>query len=90
MNAPDLFAPADPTLPPEPKVGTQAYQVLRALRQGDEITPLDALRRFGCFRLAAVVFDLKAMGWHIKTKMVKRSSHGQKRFARYRLRRYHW
>lgn len=61
---------------------TQSDAILEALKNGQGITPLDALQRFGCFRLGARVWDLKKQGWDIEMKMV--SSNG-KRFAEYRL-----
>lgn len=77
----DLF-----TQPSEPKAGTQAAAVLRGLKRGLRISPLDALEHYGCMRLAAVVFDLKALGWHITTTMVEvRGRNGTKRFARYSM-----
>ncbi|MFN9370649.1 MAG: helix-turn-helix domain-containing protein [Planctomycetaceae bacterium] len=46
------------------------------------MTPLDALERFGCFRMAARVRDLRDRGHHIHTEIVEQ---GGKRFARYSL-----
>lgn len=46
------------------------------------ITPLDALERYGCFRLAARIADLRSAGHAIKTEWVERQG---KRYARYRL-----
>lgn len=51
---------------------TQADAILQALRAGDRLTPLDALRRFGCFRLAARIHDLKGRGHNITTHIVRR------------------
>jgi len=62
---------------------TQAEQILKALKKGRKLTPLDALAEFSCFRLGARIFDLKERGYNIVTKMVE-SSNG-KRFAQYRL-----
>ena len=64
------------------KYKTQHEKVLYDLLEGRTITPLDALNKYGCFRLAAVIFDLKAEGHDIATKMV---SNGKKRFAEYKL-----
>lgn len=44
---------------------TQNQQVLGYLKTGKVITPLDALDMFGCFRLAARVYDLRMRGWPI-------------------------
>lgn len=60
---------------------SQTDTILKALRRGP-ITPLEALERFGCFRLAARVRDLREQGHTIVTETVK--SNG-KSFARYRF-----
>jgi hypothetical protein len=44
---------------------TQNQQVLAYLKTGKEITPMDALRMFGCFRLAGRIYDLRQEGWPI-------------------------
>ena len=64
------------------KYKTQHEKVLYDLLEGRTITPLDALNKYGCFRLAAVIFDLKAEGHDITTTMV---SNGKKKFAEYKL-----
>ena len=46
------------------------------------LTPLEALSRFGCFRLAARVRDLRREGLPIKTEMKHR---GGKRYAQYSI-----
>ncbi len=60
---------------------SQETQILQHLRRGP-ITPLQALDRYQCFRLAARISDLKDKGHRIETEMVRRDN---KRFARYRL-----
>ncbi|WP_369608232.1 helix-turn-helix domain-containing protein [Snodgrassella alvi] len=37
----------------------QTIQILEFMRAGNSITPLDALRKFGCMRLGARIYDLK-------------------------------
>ena len=37
---------------------TQTDEILQALRAGERLTPLAALERFGCFRLAARIHEL--------------------------------
>lgn len=64
------------------KTCTQANQILAALKAGDKITPIDALRRFHCFRLGARVFDLREQGHKIQSKLVLR---GGARVAQYTL-----
>ena len=50
---------------------TQREEILEALKQGSRLTPLDALRRFGCFRLAARIFELRAAGYPIRERPVE-------------------
>jgi len=61
---------------------SQEIQILTHMRRYGSITPITALDRYGCFRLAARVSDLKYRGHKINTELVKQ---GGKRFARYRL-----
>ena len=44
---------------------TQNEQIIEYLKTGASITPLEALRMFGCFRLAGRIFELKEKGWPI-------------------------
>jgi hypothetical protein len=44
---------------------TQNEQILSYLEKGKSLTALDALKQFGCFRLAARIADLKQMGKNI-------------------------
>lgn len=44
--------------------------ILRALKAGRVLTPLDGLREFGSNRLAARIFDLRAQGHHIEAETV--------------------
>ena len=53
------------------------------LLSGQSVTPLQALRRWGCFRLAVYVNRLRNEGMKIKTEMV--SAKGST-FAKYSLR----
>ncbi|PIT18271.1 helix-turn-helix domain-containing protein [Snodgrassella alvi] len=63
---------------------TQTSQILEYMRAGNSITPLDALRKFGCMRLGARIYDLKQDGYVINTLMVKDEKSGR-RYARYSL-----
>jgi len=56
--------------------------ILAALRNGARITPLDALQRWGCFRLGARIWDLKRAGIRIDKEMI---GSGKTRFACYFL-----
>lgn len=38
---------------------SQSAQIKAALLAGETLTPLDALRRFGCFRLGARIWELR-------------------------------
>lgn len=38
---------------------SQSAQIKAALLRGETLTPLDALRRFGCFRLGARIWELR-------------------------------
>lgn len=50
---------------------TQKAQVLADLKTGNPITPLDALQKYGCFRLASRIHDLRNEGWPIEMEMVR-------------------
>lgn len=60
----------------------QMDEILKAFQRGESLTPLEALDRFGCFRLAAQVFSLKKLGYDIQTEIVQQN---EKHFARYWL-----
>jgi len=47
------------------------------------MTPIDALTKHGCFRLAAVVFDLRQEGHNITT-VSRTKSDGKGQFASYK------
>ena len=48
---------------------SQEDQILEHLIMGNEITPIDALQKFGCFRLGARIWDLKQKGFQIESKL---------------------
>ena len=48
---------------------SQIALVLKHLLSGEEITPIEALNKYGCYRLGAVIFNLKKEGYRIKTRM---------------------
>ena len=60
---------------------TQTAQILQHLKT-EPITPLSALKLYGCFRLAARIDDIKNMGYKIRTELISKNG---KRFARYRM-----
>ena len=70
----------------ETSSASQKRRILEYLKEdkGNGITPLDALRLFGCLRLASRINDLRYDGWNIKTELVRDAQSG-KRYARYTL-----
>ncbi len=45
---------------------SQKEKIKQYLLTGKELTPLEALKMFGCFRLGARVWDLKKEGYKIE------------------------
>jgi hypothetical protein len=66
---------------------TQKQLILRYMQEGREISPLDALREFGCFRLGARIHELRRDGWDVVSRLHSYKNHyGQaKTFALYHL-----
>ena len=63
---------------------TQKSKVRAHLQSGESITPMDALERYGCFRLAAIIHTLKnEYGMDIKTELIK-NKYGTK-YGKYTL-----
>jgi len=57
---------------------THKNQILSYLKDGNSITPLDALQLFGCFRLGARIYDLRKQGENIvmeRRKSVNQNGH---------------
>ena len=66
---------------------SQNRQILAHLQKGNTITQMDALRMFGCMRLASRINDLRQMGFHIMTfreESIARNGK-KKRYAKYAL-----
>jgi hypothetical protein len=63
-------------------IASQNGKILEHLKRGRSITPLEALQRFGCLRLAARVQNLKDEGHVIDREW---ETDGTKRWAKYRL-----
>jgi len=59
----------------------QNQEIINYLKNGYSLTALEALEKFGCFRLASRVCEIKKLGHKIKTKSVKLNS--GKRIALY-------
>lgn len=66
---------------------TQTKQILDWLESGRSITPLDALRLCGCFRLSARIYDLRKMGVEIDAgkKYITAANGTRKKVAEYSL-----
>lgn len=64
------------------RMNTQKMAVYQHLCRYGRLTPMQALEKFGSFRLAARIRDLRDEGIDIRTEWVKRDG---KRFAEYRL-----
>lgn len=61
---------------------TQKQQIKEHLKSGKPITPIDALNKYGCFRLGARIYDLRREGMTIEREMITRKG---KSYASYRL-----
>ena len=68
-------------------INTQNKAVLNVLLNGQEITPQDAMDRFGCYRLGARIHDLRAMGYPIITETrTSKNRYGRTvQYASYRM-----
>jgi len=60
---------------------SQNKQIADYLNKGKKLTPIDALNKFGCFRLAARIADLRNEGMNIKTNTIKLEN--KKQIAQY-------
>lgn len=61
---------------------TQKAAILAHLKEHGKISQLQALRMFGCMRLADVIYKLRLKGYDIATTWRKQ---GDSRYAVYRL-----
>jgi hypothetical protein len=59
---------------------SQTQQIRSHLNRGWRLTPLQALEKYGCLRLAARIAELRNEGMKIKTNKVTRNG---KTFAQY-------
>ena len=66
---------------------TQCEKILQYMAKEGCITPIDAIREFGCMRLASRISDLKKAGFTIHKEMVKAKNRDGEtvRFALYKL-----
>jgi hypothetical protein len=56
---------------------SQNKQIADYLNKGKKLTPIDALNKFGCFRLAARIADLRNEGMNIVTNTIKLENNKQ-------------
>jgi len=61
---------------------SQTERIHRYLATGKKLNPLQALRKFGCFRLGARIWDIKHEGHNIVAERVTRNG---KNFCQYYL-----
>ncbi len=61
---------------------SQTVKILNYLLKGKSITPLEALSRFKCFRLASRINEIKRSGIKISKEIVSRNG---KRYAKYSI-----
>ena len=61
---------------------TQNQNIANYLKKGKAITPIQALNKFNCFRLAARISDLRNDGLKIITKIVTKEG---KSYASYSI-----
>ena len=66
---------------------THNEQILKYMKKGHGLTSLEALKKFGCIRLSARIYDLEALGYTFAR--VKESHVGldgrKKNYVRYTL-----
>ena len=62
---------------------SQNKQIADYLNKGKKLTTIDALNKFGCFRLASRINDLRNEGMKITTKIIKLEN--KKQIAQYSL-----
>jgi hypothetical protein len=60
---------------------SQNKQIADYLNKGKKLTPIDALNKFGCLRLAARIADLRNDGMNIVTNTIKLEN--KKQIAQY-------
>jgi hypothetical protein len=61
---------------------SQNRKVLGFMRLHGSITPMQAIRHFKCYRLGARIYELKQIGYNIKSEGMKMQ---QSRFCKYSL-----
>ena len=66
-----------------PTKGSMTWELLMALKNGERLTPLDALKRYSCLSLSQRMGELRRAGWPIVVRMVEVNS--RKKVAEYSL-----
>ena len=61
---------------------SQEMDILQYMKRKKAISPIIALQKFGCFRLAARIYDLRNKGYKIDAKKV---GNGANTWAEYTL-----
>jgi len=61
---------------------SQNEDIIKHLKKGRKLTAIQALNKFGCFRLAARIDNLRNQGHAIITETIRK---GGKSYARYSL-----
>jgi len=64
------------------KNNSQNFKILNHMINRRSITPMEALNKYGCFRLASRIHDLSGLGLEINRKMVTKNN---KKYAEYSL-----
>jgi hypothetical protein len=62
---------------------SQNKQIADYLNKGKKLTTIEALNKFGCFRLASRINDLRNDGMNITTKIIKLDN--KKQVAQYSI-----
>ena len=57
---------------------SQNQKILKYMKGHGQITPMDALKQFGCMRLAARVKDLRNKGYNIESATITNIREGKK------------
>lgn len=66
---------------------TQREMIISHLNEYGTITPMDALKEYGVYRLAAIIHNLRADGYNIETNLIPhRNKFGNiNKYAQYNL-----
>lgn len=61
---------------------SQRLEILKHLKKGRSVTPLEALEKWGCMRLSGRIIELRRAGHNIVTEVEEKNG---KRYARYKM-----